>query len=60
MTLEKQGTHKSGVAYGVWLKQGYDIYDIGPDGRIDPSKFYEVEQIAIKTHKYPTVKLPAY
>jgi RHS repeat-associated protein len=42
------------------IKKGYDIYDIGPDGRLDPSPFYQVEQNAIKSHNYPTIKLEGY
>jgi hypothetical protein len=42
------------------MKQGYDIYDIGPDGRPIPSKFYEIEQNAITSKSYPTIKLPGY
>lgn len=42
------------------IKQGYDIYDIGPDGRAVPSPFYRVEQEAIITNGYPTIKLPGY
>lgn len=42
------------------IKQGYEIYDIGPDGRLEPSKFYQVEQKVIKARGYPTIKLPGY
>lgn len=42
------------------IKQGYDIYDIGPDGRAIPSPFYRIEQEAIITNGYPTIKLPGY
>jgi RHS repeat-associated protein len=42
------------------IKQGYDIYDIGPDGRAVPSPFYQVEQNAITTNSYPTIKISGY
>jgi hypothetical protein len=42
------------------VKQGYDIYDIGPDGRPIPSSFYKVEQEVLKSNNYPTIKLGGY
>ncbi len=42
------------------IKQGYEIYDIGPDGRLTPSPFYQVEQDALASHSYSTIKLDGY
>lgn len=41
------------------VKQGYKIYDIGPDGRAIPSDFYKVEQIATKNYSNKII-LPGY
>ncbi len=43
------------------IKQGYKIYDIGPEqGRPAPSDFYQLEQDILKKYKYPTIKLTDY
>ncbi len=42
------------------IRKGYDVYDIGPDGRPVRSEFYKVEQEIIGGTGYPTTYLPGY
>ena len=39
------------------IKNGYDIYDIGPSGRTIKSPFYRLEKEILEDFKYPTIPL---